>query len=349
MVPFAGWEMPIQYAGVREEHRAVREDCGVFDVSHMGQITVSGPTAADDLQRLLTNDVTRLNPGDGQYTVLCAEDGGVIDDLIVYRTGLDTFLIVCNAANVAPVSAQITAGVVDTTIVVNVSDQYAMLAVQGPTWTAAIAPLSATALDQLQTLAYFQITPVTLAGTDCLVARTGYTGEPGVEILCPTDAAVAVWDALMAGPSAPVPVGLGARDTLRLEMGYPLYGNELSRERSPIAAGLKWVCALGTDFVGVERIRRDAESGTDDTLVMFELTERGIPRTGCAVIDGDTPIGTVTSGTLSPSADVGFGMAYVRSDRAATGTEITIDIRGKRKSAVVRPRPLIETSPQRSA
>ncbi len=349
MAPFAGWEMPIQYAGVREEHRAVRSACGIFDVSHMGQITLSGTSAQDDLQGLLTNDVARLHPGDGQYTILCASDGGVIDDLILYRTGIDTYLIVCNAANVDPVVGWIEPRVSAGTTFADVSSDSAMLAVQGQGWEAAVAAAAGDALDRLRDLAYFQISPVTLAGSECLVARTGYTGEPGIEILCPTAAAVEVWDVLMDGPAAPTPAGLAARDTLRLEMGYPLYGNELSRDRSPIAAGLGWVCALGTTFEGVDRIRADTEEGTAETLVMFELTEPGIPRSGCPVLADGHVVGTVTSGSLSPIRDIGFGLAYVRTDLAANGTEITIDIRGKQKRAVVRPRPLIDTSPQRSA
>ncbi len=349
MAPFAGWDMPIQYSGVRDEHRAVRSSCGIFDVSHMGQLTLTGPAAGDDLQRLLTNDVARLNPGDGQYTVLCASDGGVIDDLIVYRTGIDSYLVVCNAANIAPVSSWIADRVSPDTTFADVSSDYAMLAVQGPAWEAAVAPAAGAELDRLTGLAYFQITPVTLAGTESLVARTGYTGEPGVEILCPADSATDVWDAIMDGPDAPAPAGLAARDTLRLEMGYPLYGNELSRDRTPIEAGLGWVCALQTTFEGVERIRAAKDDGTNETLVMFELTEPGIPRSGCPVLADGAVVGSVTSGTLSPIRDIGFGLAYVRTDLAANGTEIVIDIRGKHKRAVVRPRPLIDTSPQRSA
>jgi len=349
MAPFAGWQMPIQYTGVRDEHRAVRATCGIFDVSHMGQLSVAGPTAEADLQRLLTNDISRLKPGDGQYTVLCASDGGVIDDLIVYRTGIETYLIVCNAANITPVAEWIAEHVSPETVFENVSDDYAMLAVQGGDWERAVAPAAGGALDTLLGLAYFQITPVTLAGAECLVARTGYTGEPGIEILCPADAAADVWDAVMGGPDAPVPAGLAARDTLRLEMGYPLYGNELSRERSPIEAGLGWVCATRTEFEGAERIRRDVQEGTAEELVMFELTEPGIPRSGCGVLVDGEVVGTVTSGTLSPSRDVGFGLAYVRRDLTEPGTAITIDIRGKHRGAVVRTRPLIDISPRRSA
>lgn len=348
MAPFAGWDMPIQYTGVRDEHTAVRSRCGVFDVSHMGQIGVGGPGAAAFLGAALTNDIRELAPGDGQYTLVCQDDGGVIDDLIVYHLGDEGYLIVCNAANVAPVLDWLRARAGGDTQVVDRSPEFAMLAVQGRGWEEALAPVVSGGVDAVRSLAYFQVTHADLAGARSLVARTGYTGEPGVEIMCPTAVAPAVWDALMAGPDAPAPAGLAARDTLRLEMGYPLYGQELSRERTPIEAGLKWACALDTDFAGAVRMRAQVADGTPERLCMFELTEPGIPRAGCAVLLGDAQVGTVTSGTLSPTADVGFGMAYVRSDLAAAGTELAIDIRGKRKRAHTRPRPLVDTSPKRS-
>ena len=347
MAPFAGWDMPIQYSGVREEHRAVRAACGIFDVSHMGQIGVRGPDAAAFLQATLTNDIDALAVGDGQYTLVCREDGGVIDDLIVYRLGEDEFLIVCNAANVEPVHTWIAGRATPGAVVTNRSPQFAMLALQGSEWEAALAPVADDGLDAVLALRYFQVIETTLAGARSLVARTGYTGEPGVEIMCPTDAAPAIWDALMAGAHAPSPAGLAARDTLRLEMGYPLYGQELSLTRTPIEAGLKWACALDTTFCGVEVMRTQAADGTAERLCMFELTEPGIPRTGCAVLVGDDVVGQVTSGSLSPSADIGFGMAYVRSDLTPVGTDLVIDIRGKRKGAHTRPRPLIDTSPKK--
>jgi aminomethyltransferase len=347
MAPFAGWDMPIQYSGVREEHRAVRAGCGIFDVSHMGQIGVQGPDAAAFLQATLTNDIDALAVGDGQYTLVCREDGGVIDDLIVYRLGEDEFLIVCNAANVAPVHTWIAGRATPGAVVTDRSPEFAMLAVQGTQWEAALAPVADDGLDALLALRYFQVVETSLAGARSLVARTGYTGEPGVEIMCPTSAAPAIWDALMAGPHAPVPAGLAARDTLRLEMGYPLYGQELSLTRTPIEAGLKWACALETDFVGVEPMRVQVADGTAQRLCMFELTEPGIPRTGCAVLVGDDVVGEVTSGSLSPSADIGFGMAYVQSELAVPGTDLAIDIRGKRKDGRTRPRPLVDTSPKK--
>jgi aminomethyltransferase len=343
---FAGWDMPLEYTTVREEHRAVRGRAGVFDVSHMGQIEVTGAEAGDYLNRTLTNDIGKLHPGAGQYTLVCREDGGTIDDLIVYRLGADRYLIICNASNVAPVHEWIAGRAPAGAGVANRSDEYAMLAVQGPEWQAATAPLGGG--EGLAGLAYFDIAPVTLAGVECLVARTGYTGEPGVEILCPSERATGIWDTMQAGSAAPVPAGLAARDTLRMEMGYPLYGQELTLERSPIEAGLKWACDLEGEFTGADVMRRQAAEGTAERLCSFVLTEPGIPRTGCPVVDGDAVIGSVTSGTLSPTLDIGIGMAYVPAALAGPGNPLEIDIRGKRKAAETRKRPLVDTSPRRS-
>ncbi len=342
---FAGWDMPLEYSTVREEHRAVRGRAGVFDVSHMGQIEVAGSGARAYLGRALTNDIGKLHPGAGQYTLVCREDGGTIDDLIVYRLDADRYLIICNASNVAPVGDWIAARASGDARVADRSDEYAMLAVQGPAWEAAVAPLGGGAA--VATLAYFEIVVIPLAGVDCLVARTGYTGEPGVEIMCPVNRAAEIWDLMQSGPDAPAPAGLAARDTLRMEMGYPLYGQELSLERTPIEAGLKWACNLDGDFTGSDVMRRQVAEGTPERLCIFALTEPGIPRSGCAVVSGDDTIGEVTSGTLSPTLDVGIGMAYVPADLAGPGHALHIDIRGKRKLAETRPRPLVDTSPRR--
>jgi aminomethyltransferase len=345
MGPFAGWDMPLHYGGVREEHRAVRERCGVFDVSHMGQIAVTGPGAQAYLRGILTNDIGVLAPGQGQYTLVCRDDGGVIDDLIVYRLADEEYLIVCNAANIDPVTTWVAGRAIPGTDILNRSDEYAMLAVQGRDWEAALAPVAAdpAALDGL---AYFELVATTIADHPALVARTGYTGEPGIEIICPSQSARAIWDGLMAGPDAPTPAGLVARDTLRMEMGYPLYGQELSLERTPIEAGLKWACNLDGDAPGVEVMRRQVADGTDERLCIFTLTEPGIPRTGCPVLHDGRPAGVVTSGTLSPTLDVGIGMAYVRADLAPAGNALQIDIRGKLKNAETRKRPLVDTTPK---
>lgn len=341
---FAGWDMPLLYAGVREEHVAVRTRCGVFDVSHMGQIAVSGDGARDYLGQALTNDIQKLQPGQGQYTLVCREDGGTIDDLIVYQLA-DRYLIICNASNVAPVFDWIAGRAPEGVAVADESATFAMLALQGQAWEQAIAALVTDRA--IFGLPYFGIVAVDVAGVPSLVARTGYTGEPGVEIMCPTDRATEVWDALMAGPDAPAPAGLAARDTLRMEMGYPLYGQELSLTRTPIEAGLKWACDLDGGFVGADVMRRQVADGTPERLCIFTLDEPGIPRTGCPVIAGDAVVGEVTSGTLSPTLDVGIGMAYVRTELAVPGTALQIDIRGKHKAATTGKRPLVDTSPKK--
>ena len=341
---FAGWEMPLEYTTVRDEHRSVRTRCGVFDVSHMGQITVVGDGARAYLGEALTNDIDKIEPGEGQYTLVCREHGGVIDDLIVYEV-LDHYMIICNASNVAPVFEWVAARAPTGVTVTDVSKRYAMLALQGPTWEQAIGPLVIGS--EVFELPYFGIAQMSVAGVPSLVARTGYTGEPGVEIMCPAHRAADVWDALMAGPDAPAPAGLAARDTLRREMGYPLYGQELSLTRTPIEAGLKWACDLEGGFVGADVMLRQVADGTPDRLCIFTLDEPGIPRMGCPVSVGDGVVGEVTSGTLSPTLGIGIGMAYVRTDLAAPGTALQIDIRGKRKTATTGKRPLVDTSPKK--
>ncbi|MDX6646477.1 MAG: aminomethyltransferase [Miltoncostaeaceae bacterium] len=342
--PFAGWEMPLYYSTVREEHRAVREGAGVFDVSHMGQIEVTGPGARAYLQSALTNDLAKVGPGQGQYTLLLQEDGGIIDDLIVYGL-VDRFLLVVNASNVAACHDWLAERAPSGVEVDDRSLEVGMLALQGPAWREALEPHTASpapfALD------YFEIGEDAVAGVPCLLARTGYTGEPGVEMLVPWEGTPRVWDALMAGPHPPAPVGLAARDTLRLEMGYPLYGQDLSRERTPIEAGLGWACDLaGGGFTGAEVLRRQAEAGTAERLAIFRLTEPGIPRAGNEVLVEGRDAGRVTSGSLSPTLGVGIGMAYVDAETARPGHEIAIDVRGRLKAARTERRPLVPRSPK---
>jgi aminomethyltransferase len=327
IVPFAGWEMPVQYAGIREEHLAVRGSCGVFDVSHMGEIQTSGPGAAERLQRLLSNDVDQLQIGGAQYSVLCREDGGVLDDLFTYRLGPDEFLTVTNAANHDKDLAwfQSHAG----TEVRDSHDRYAMLAVQGPRAREIVQTMADAPLPARMTTAQRR-----LAGRAALVCGTGYTGEVGFEILCDPGDAGALWDELTRRGATPC--GLAARDTLRLEVCFHLYGNDLMEERGPIEAGLGWCCKEDTGFIGSEAVRAARAAGPSETLVPFVLTGPGIPRQGNAVVGG----GEVTSGTLSPCLEVGIGMAYVPADRAQPGTELQIDVRGKVRPAEVRTKPL---------
>jgi aminomethyltransferase len=332
LVPFAGWEMPVQYEGVRQEHLAVRRHAGVFDVSHMGEVETSGPDAEAFLQRLLSNDVTRLAEGGAQYALLCREDGGVLDDLFTYRLpGAEPrFLTVTNASNHERDFAWLAdhAEGFDVTVA-DVADRYAMLAVQGPEARAAVAGLAAGELP-----ARMRTAALTVAGAECLVCGTGYTGEDGVEILVAPDRAEAVWDALLA--AGVTPAGLAARDTLRLEACFHLYGNDLSLDRNPIEAGLAWACKLDTGFIGSDALRGFEPA---DALVPLAFTGPGIPRQGNRVHTerGD---GVVTSGTMSPCLELGIGMAYVPAAAAEPGTPIEVDVRGKPRAAEVRPKPL---------
>ncbi len=331
-MPFAGWEMPVQYTGVREEHVAVRTHAGMFDVSHMGEVETSGLGAQALLQHLLSNDVTKLADGGAQYAVLCREDGGVLDDLFTYRLG-DRFLTVTNAANHERDHAWFAehAAEADGATVEDVAERWAMLAVQGPAARGAVEAIASGELP-----ARMRTATVPVAGEECLVCGTGYTGEPGVELLIPPDHAPAVWDALLA--QGVVPAGLGARDTLRLEVCFHLYGNDLSEDRSPIEAGLGWCCKLDTGFIGSEAL---AGSEPAQRLAAFAFTGPGIPRQGNAVSTAAGP-GVVTSGTMSPCMGTGIGMAYVPAGATEPGTAIEVDVRGKARAAEIRDKPLYE-------
>ena len=333
LIPFAGWEMPVQYDGIRDEHLRVRSECGVFDVSHMGEIETEGPRAAELLQRLLSNDVSKIQVGGAQYSCLCREDGGVLDDLFTYRLDDDRNLTVTNASNHERDFEWFEAHAVEFEAEVHDRiDGYAMLAVQGPEARRIVGELADGELP-----ARFRTAELPVAGARTLVCGTGYTGEDGVELLIPPDHARAVWEALIEAGAGPA--GLGARDTLRLEVNYCLYGNDLTEERTPIEAGLGWCVKEDTGFVGSEACRRVREQGPKEVLEPF-VTGSGIPRQGNPILSGDETVGEVTSGTLSPSLGFGIGMGYLRSDLAEPGTEIEIDVRGKRRTAVVRERPL---------
>jgi aminomethyltransferase len=325
LVPFAGWEMPVQYEGIRQEHVAVRTGAGMFDVSHMGQIETSGPEAEGFLQRLLSNDVTRIAERGAQYSLLCKEDGGVLDDLFTYRLA-DRFLTVTNAANHEKDLAWFRAHAEQFDVHIEDAD-WAMLAVQGPE---ARARLGDGLPPRMRTA------DLEIAGVPALVCGTGYTGEDGCELMLPPDGAGTVWDRLLERGVAPA--GLGARDTLRLEVCFHLYGNDLSEDRNPIEAGLGWACKLDTGFVGSEALR---EAEPAQTLVPFAFTGPGIPRQGnpVAAPHGE---GVVTSGSLSPCLETGIGMAYVPLDDAEPGTRIDVDVRGKTRPAEVRSRPLYQ-------
>jgi aminomethyltransferase len=327
MVPFAGWELPVQYDGVIAEHRAVRTDAGVFDVSHMGEIEIEGPTAAELLQGLLSNDIARLEPGEAQYTLLTNERGGIIDDLIVYRTGTHRFLLVVNAANTDADFAWLAGHELRGSDVRDVSDEYALLAVQGP---GAIERLG------LEHRPAFTWEMGEIDGIEVMVNRTGYTGEEGVELVSTPDDAPALWDAIVARDI--VPCGLGARDTLRLEVGYPLHGNDIGPQWDAVSSGLGWVCALETEFAGAEALREVKARGPERKLVAFKMTEPAIPRRGMPIDGG----GEVTSGSHSPMLEVGIGLGYVPASESAPGTGLTVDVRGKPRNAVVMKKPIYE-------
>jgi aminomethyltransferase len=325
MVPFAGWEMPVQYEGVIPEHRAVRSDCGVFDVSHMGQFHVEGPSAHELLQSLLSNDLDKIGDGEAQYTLLTNERGGIIDDLIAYRIDPHHYFVIVNAGNREVAYAWMKEHEIRGSEVRDASDEYALLAVQGPT--------------SIERLGLPEAKPFTHAmgevdGIEVMVTRTGYTGEKGVELMCDADDAVALWDAVVARGA--VLCGLGARDTLRLEVCYPLHGNDISPDVDPFSAGLGWACALDKEFIGVAELRRFKEAGPTLKLVAFVMEEKAIPRQGMTIVGG----GNVTSGTHSPMLDKGIGMGYVPADAAGPGNELLIDVRGKERRATVVPKPI---------
>jgi aminomethyltransferase len=325
LVPFAGWEMPVQYEGVIQEHRAVRTDAGVFDVSHMGELEVEGPRAHELLQSLLSNDLDKIAPGEAQYTLLTNERGGIIDDLIAYRLERCRYLLVVNAANRESDYEWLKAHEIGGSDVRDISDEYALLAVQGPN---AIAKLG------LEPARRNTFAEVQIDGVETMANRTGYTGEDGCELLCMAEDAAALWDAVLARDI--VPCGLGARDTLRLEACLPLHGNDISPDTDPISAGLGFACALDKEFTGAAVVRRIKRQGPERRLVAFVMTEKAIPRQGMPIEGG----GEVTSGSHSPMLDVGIGMGYVPSELAAPETPLTIDVRGKPRRARVVKKPI---------
>lgn len=331
MVPFGGWEMPVQYTSVLTEHRAVRSSAGLFDLSHMGEFYFSGPHAQANLQRLLTNDVSRLQPGRAQYTLICNEQGGIVDDVLLYRLEEERYLLVVNAANTEKDYQWLRERLDGRTVMADESDETALLALQGPRSQEVLAPLVSADLTQLRS---FSCVETEVLGIEALVSRTGYTGEDGFEIYFDRSHAKALWDGLLeAGENAGVvPVGLGARDTLRLEACLPLYGNDLSEETTPFEAGLGFAVKLdkGT-FIGRDALQKQQEEGPEKRLVAFEMTERGVPRQGYAILKDGEAVGQVTSGSFSPSLERDIGMGYVPTELSTPGTEIEIDIRGKGK------------------
>ncbi|MDX6563956.1 MAG: aminomethyltransferase [Gaiellales bacterium] len=336
LVPFAGWEMPVQYGGVIDEVRAVRTAAGVFDVSHMGQVQVGGSAAHAFLQGVLSNDLDRLSPGEAQYTLLTNERGGIVDDLIAYRRE-DGYLLVVNAGNRAIDMTHLAERCPEGATLVDESDGHGMLALQGPAALALLAPLCE-GIDPLSSAA-FTFAEARVAGVPCTVARTGYTGEPGAELICPASELVALWDALVEAGA--VPCGLGARDALRLEVCYPLHGNDITQDTNAIEAGLGWVCATGKSYVGSDILARTRDDGPQRRLVALRMDEeRAVPRPGCPILDTGAVVGEVTSGTFSPTLERGIGLGYVPAGLAAPDTPIAVDVRGRTRTAHIARKPL---------
>ncbi len=327
MVPFAGWEMPVQYQGVIPEHKAVRTDAGVFDVSHMGEVEVEGPRAKELLQSALSNDLDKIGERRAQYTLLTNERGGIVDDLIVYELSPFRFFLVVNAGNREAAFRSLKDREIRGSEVSDRSEEYALLAVQGPR---AIERLD------LEPARAFTFAESEIEGVDVMINRTGYTGEEGCELMCMADDAERLWDAVLA--RGITPCGLGARDTLRLEVCFPLHGNDIGPDTDAISAGLGWACALEKEFTGVEELRRIKESGPARRLVPFVMEEKAVPRQGMRIVEG----GEVTSGSHSPMLDVGIGMGYVPAELAQPETRITIDVRGRERAGRIVKKPIYQ-------
>jgi len=325
MVPFAGFEMPVQYEGVIAEHRAVRTDCGAFDVSHMGELHVDGPTAEAFLQQMLSNALHRIGDGEAQYTLLTNERGGIVDDLIAYRLAPGQYFLVVNSSNRDAVFAWLKERERRGCEVRDASADYGLVAVQGP------RSLERLGLPERPAFTHEM---GELDGIEVMICRTGYTGEKGVELCCAEEDAAALWDAVLARGA--IPCGLGARDTLRLEVCYPLHGNDITPETDAISAGLGWACALDKEFTGGETLRRIREEGPTRRLAAFVMEEKAVPRQGMPIEGG----GEVTSGTHSPMLDRGIGMGYVPSGSASPDSELVIDVRGKPRRARVVKKPI---------
>ena len=336
MVPFAGYNMPVSYQGINIEHQTVREKVGVFDVSHMGEFFVTGPNALSLIQRVCSNDASKLEDGQAQYSCFPNEDGGVVDDLIVYRIAAEKWLLVVNASNIDKDWAWINSHNTMEATLENSSDHYSLLAIQGPKSIQAMQSLTQ---ENLSAIKFYTFKINTFAGVEnVIISATGYTGSGGFEIYCKNTQVAKIWTKVLeAGADWGIqPIGLAARDTLRLEMGYCLYGNDIDDTTSPLEAGLGWITKFNKDFINSESLKKQKEIGVSKTLVGFELSQRGIPRQGYAIVDAQgNSIGRVTSGTMSPSMGKGIGLGYVPMALKEVGSQIHIQIRNKIVPAMV--------------
>ncbi len=336
MVPFAGFNMPVSYEGVNIEHETVRNNVGVFDVSHMGEFLITGPKALDLIQKVTSNDASKLVNGKAQYSCLPNEQGGIVDDLIVYKIEDEKYLLVVNASNIKKDWDWISSHNDMGAEMRDLSDDYSLLAIQGP--KAAAAMQSLTSVD-LETLKFYTFEVADFAGIEhVIISATGYTGSGGFEIYCKNSEVQQIWNKVLeAGADFGIkPIGLAARDTLRLEMGYCLYGNDINDSTSPIEAGLGWITKFSKDFINAEALAKEKEHGPKQKLVGFELDERGIPRQDYDIVDGNgNKIGIVTSGTMSPSLSKGIGLGYVPPVFTSPGSKIFIQVRKKAIPATI--------------
>ncbi|WP_410005140.1 glycine cleavage system aminomethyltransferase GcvT [Aequorivita nionensis] len=336
MVPFAGYNMPVSYEGVNAEHENVRKAVGVFDVSHMGEFLITGPKALDLIQKVCSNDVSKLVDGQAQYNCLPNETGGIVDDLIVYKLKDEEYLLVVNASNIDKDWDWISKNNSFGATMRNLSEDYSLLAIQGPK---AIEAMQSLTSEDLSAIKFYHFKVADFAGIEhVIISATGYTGSGGFEIYCKNNEVEQVWNKVMeAGKSFGIkPIGLAARDTLRLEMGFCLYGNDINDTTSPLEAGLGWITKFTKDFTNSENLKKQKEEGVKRKLIGFELTERGIPRHDYEIVDKEgNNIGIVTSGTMAPSLNKGIGMGYVTTENSAPDTEIFIQIRNKPVAATV--------------
>ncbi|AKS38889.1 glycine cleavage system protein T [Anoxybacillus gonensis] len=336
-IDFGGWELPVQFSSIKEEHEAVRTRAGLFDVSHMGEFEVKGKDSLAFLQKVMTNDVAKLTNGRAQYTLMCGEDGGTVDDLLVYKKGDDHYLLVVNAANIEKDFAWLEAHVFGDVELVNISNDMAQLALQGPLAEKVLQRLTTVDLSTIKFFAFAD--HIDVAGVQALVSRTGYTGEDGFELYCRSEDAQALWRAILetGKEDGVLPCGLGARDTLRFEACLPLYGQELAKDITPIEAGLSFAVKTNkdVDFFGKEVLKKQKEEGTSRKLVGIEMIDKGIPRHGYAVYVNGEQVGIVTTGTQSPTLKKNIGLALISTAYSALDTEVEVDIRGKRLKAKV--------------
>ncbi len=336
-IDFGGWELPVQFSSIKEEHEAVRNRAGLFDVSHMGEIEVKGPDSLDYLQKMLTNDISKIKNGGAQYTAMCYDNGGTVDDLLTYKIEDDHYLLVVNASNIDKDYKWLEEHLDGNVTLVNLSEKTAQLALQGPLAEKVLQKLTKTDLSEIGFFK-FQL-EVSVDGKKSLVSRTGYTGEDGFEIYCDSADAVGLWKAILsAGEEEGIlPVGLGARDTLRFEANLALYGQELSPEISPLEAGIAFAVKLNkdADFIGKEALKQQKEIGLPRKLAGIEMIDRGIPRHGYPVYKGEELIGEVTTGTQSPTLKKNIGLALIKTECAGLDSEVEVEIRGKRLKAAV--------------